>query len=88
MNVPVIGNMVDERFLTHRLRSTSLGAMAGAVLAGGLFLYAGFMAASTVVDRRRKAKAAQAAADHDHEQSGERGEMDDAFHDLFVAERR
>jgi len=43
MNVPVIGNMVDERFLTHRLRSTSLGAMAGAVLAGGLFLYHNFV---------------------------------------------
>jgi len=58
------------------------------IVAGGLFLYAGFMGASTVVDRRRKAKAAAlAAADQDHEQSGERGEMDDAFRELFVAGR-
>ena len=58
------------------------------IVAGGLFLYAGFMGASTVVDRRRKAKAAAAAeALENHEQSGERDEMDDAFHDLFVAGR-
>ena len=35
MPIPV----VDERFLLHRLRSTSLGAMAGAVLAGADLLY-------------------------------------------------
>ena len=34
-----INRMVDERFLTHRLRSSSLAGMAGAALAGGLFLY-------------------------------------------------
>ena len=39
MNVPILGNVVDERFLTHRLRSTSLAGMAGASVAGGLLLY-------------------------------------------------
>ncbi len=59
------------------------------IVAGGLFLYAGFMAASTIVDRRRKARAAaQAEADRDYGQSEVRDEMDDAFRDLFVAERR
>jgi len=58
------------------------------IVAGGLFLYAGFMGASTIVDRRRKAQAlAQAAVNLDHEQSRERGEMDDALRELFVAER-
>jgi len=59
------------------------------IVAGGLFLYAGFMAASTVVDRRRKARAAaQAEADQYYEQVGERDEMDDELRDLFVAGRR
>jgi signal peptidase I len=59
------------------------------IVAGGLFLYAGFMGASTIVDRRRKARAAaQALADFDHEQIGGRDEMDDALRELFVAERR
>ncbi len=60
------------------------------IVAGALFLYAGFMGASTIVDRRRRAKRAAAAAeaaDRNHEQIGERGEMDDAFRDLFVAGR-
>ena len=35
----VLGKQIDERFLTHRLRSTSVASIAGAVLAGGLFLY-------------------------------------------------
>lgn len=35
MKVPKI----DERFLTHRLRSTSYAGMAGAVVAVGLFEY-------------------------------------------------
>jgi hypothetical protein len=39
MNVPILGKVVDERFLEHRLRSTSVGGIAGAMLAGGLFLY-------------------------------------------------
>ena len=59
------------------------------IVAGGLFLYAGFMAASTVVDRRRKARAAaQAEADQYDEQVWERDEMDDDLRDLFVAGRR
>jgi len=37
--MPPLGNVVDERFLTHRLRSSSLGGMAGALVAGGLFFY-------------------------------------------------
>ncbi len=59
------------------------------IVAGALFLYAGFMGASTVVDRRRKARAAEAAAAlENHEQNGERGEMDDAPTELLVAGRR
>ena len=30
---------IDERFLAHRQRSTSLAGMAAALVAGGLFLY-------------------------------------------------
>ena len=30
---------IDERFLTHRLRSTSTAGIAGAALAGGLWFY-------------------------------------------------
>jgi hypothetical protein len=30
---------IDERFLAHRQRSTSLAGMAGAAAAGGLFLF-------------------------------------------------
>jgi hypothetical protein len=30
---------IDERFLTHRLRSTSGAGIAGAALAGGLWFY-------------------------------------------------
>jgi signal peptidase len=61
------------------------------LVAGVLFLYAGFMAASAVVDRRRRARAAAAAAQAEASQElgqgGERDEMDDAFRDLFVAGR-
>jgi len=57
------------------------------IVAGALFLYAGFMGASTLVERRRKAQAALAAAATNHEQSREHGEMDAAFRDLFVADR-
>jgi hypothetical protein len=31
--------MIDERFLMHRLRSTSVGGIAGGTLAMGLFAY-------------------------------------------------
>lgn len=39
MKLPVLGMTVDERFLNHRLRSTSLGGIVSAVLALGLFEY-------------------------------------------------
>jgi hypothetical protein len=38
MKVPVIGT-IDERFLTHRLRSTSNGGLAGVVVATAFFFY-------------------------------------------------
>ncbi len=59
------------------------------IIAGGLFLYAGYMGASTIVDRRRNARAAAAAAEvelQNHEQLGGSAEMDDAFRGLFVAD--
>jgi hypothetical protein len=31
--------MIDERFLTHRLRSTSIAGMAGVAVTGGMFFY-------------------------------------------------
>jgi hypothetical protein len=31
--------LIDERFLMHRLRSTSIGGLAGVLVAGGLFFY-------------------------------------------------
>jgi hypothetical protein len=37
--VPVLGKFVDERFLEHRRRSTSLAGIAGALLAIILFEY-------------------------------------------------
>lgn len=33
MNAPLIGQLVDERFLNHRLRSTSLAGVIGACTA-------------------------------------------------------
>jgi hypothetical protein len=38
MTLPRPG-FVDERFLTHRLRSTSAGGVAGAAVAGALCVY-------------------------------------------------
>jgi hypothetical protein len=38
MKVPILGT-IDERFLNHRLRSTSIAGMCGSMVAGGLFLY-------------------------------------------------
>jgi hypothetical protein len=35
----VFGATIDERFLQHRLRSTSVAGMAGCVVAMGLFIY-------------------------------------------------
>ena len=39
MRVPLLGAVVDERFLQHRLRSTSLAGIVGGLLAIGLFAY-------------------------------------------------
>ena len=38
MKLPVLGT-IDERFLMHRLRSTSIGGLAGVLVAAGLFFY-------------------------------------------------
>jgi hypothetical protein len=35
----VLGAAIDERFLQHRLRSTSVAGMAGCLVAMGLFVY-------------------------------------------------
>jgi len=37
--MPKLPGFVDERFLAHRLRSTSAGGLAGVVVAMLLFLY-------------------------------------------------
>jgi hypothetical protein len=37
--VPFLGKFVDERFLEHRRRSTSVAGIAGALLAVALFEY-------------------------------------------------
>ena len=39
MNVPFLGRAIDERFLTHRLRSTSTAGIVGGLTALGLFAY-------------------------------------------------
>ena len=39
MNLPLLGRAVDERFLNHRLRSTSIAGVVGGVLATVLFAY-------------------------------------------------
>ena len=39
MRIPILGTAIDERFLTHRLRSTSIAGVAGGTLALGLFAY-------------------------------------------------
>jgi len=38
MKLPILGT-IDERFLTHRLRSTSIGGLTAVVLAAALFFY-------------------------------------------------
>ena len=35
----VLRGVVDERFLVHRLKATSIASMAGVILAMGLFAY-------------------------------------------------
>jgi hypothetical protein len=37
MNIPILGRAIDERFLNHRLRSTSLAGVTGGLVAGALF---------------------------------------------------
>jgi hypothetical protein len=37
--VPILGKVVDERFLNHRLRSTSLAGIVGCLVAIALFEY-------------------------------------------------
>jgi hypothetical protein len=39
MNLPILGRRVDERFLNHRLRSTSLAGIIGGLVAIFLFAY-------------------------------------------------
>jgi protein-S-isoprenylcysteine O-methyltransferase Ste14 len=39
MKLPIVGQTVDERFLSHRLRASSLGGIAGGVLAILLWYY-------------------------------------------------
>lgn len=39
MKLPILGTTVDERFLNHRLRSTSLAGIVGGVLASLMFAY-------------------------------------------------
>ena len=39
MKIPILGWLVDERFLEHRRRSTSLAGIVGALVAIGLFEY-------------------------------------------------
>jgi hypothetical protein len=39
MNIPIVGKLVDERFLNHRLRATSLGGIIGGITAICLFGY-------------------------------------------------
>lgn len=39
MNIPILGKAIDERFLNHRLRSTSMAGVIGGAVAIGLFAY-------------------------------------------------
>lgn len=39
MIMPTLAKEIDERFLTHRLKSTSIAGVIGGVLAVGLFAY-------------------------------------------------
>jgi hypothetical protein len=38
MKLPILGT-IDERFLTHRLRSTSIGGLSAILLAAAMFFY-------------------------------------------------
>lgn len=39
MRIPILGKVIDERFLNHRLRSTSLAGIISALVAIGLWTY-------------------------------------------------
>jgi phosphate/sulfate permease len=39
MRTPILGKLIDERFLTYRLRSSSVAGIVGAIIAIGLFEY-------------------------------------------------
>ncbi len=39
MRIPILGWMIDERFFTHRQRSTSAAGVISALVALGLFAY-------------------------------------------------
>ena len=39
MRIPILGWQIDERFFTHRRRSTSAAGVVGAFVALGLFAY-------------------------------------------------
>lgn len=39
MKLPLLGRAIDERFLNHRLRSTSYAGMVATVITVGLFEY-------------------------------------------------
>ena len=39
MSIAILGKVIDERFLQHRLKSTSLGGIVGGILAICLFAY-------------------------------------------------
>lgn len=39
MKIPVFGTVIDERFVRHRYRATSMGSVAGGLAAVGLFWY-------------------------------------------------
>jgi hypothetical protein len=43
MKIPFLGLAIDERFLNHRLRSTSIAGVVGGVLATSLFAYRYFI---------------------------------------------
>ena len=39
MTAPILGRAIDERFLMHRLKSTSIAGVTAGVVAMGLFAY-------------------------------------------------
>ena len=39
MLIPILGKEIDERFLMHRLKSTSLAGVIGALVAAGLWAW-------------------------------------------------